>query len=137
MSQVLFIDESNKANNLVGYLNKHHVEKLLSSSLFHIEKGKEEEGEKGYTILSSPLLPLGVVIDKVQRSPWRSAWYCGRLYLPVENPNYPNFIPATSNPMIPNDAISLIRETITQFNAILAFDCTLSYKLRLFADGTS
>lgn len=124
MSQVLYIDES---CNVVGHLNNHHVEKLLSSSSsFHIEKGRAEQGERGCIIFSSPFLPLDVVIDKRHWGFWERAWHRGRLYLQTTNKKY------SLCPTIPNNVICLARETIAQLNAILAFDCTLSYKLRIF-----
>lgn len=108
MSQVLHIDE---ANNLVGYLNDRHVEKV--SFLF--------THEIRYARTTLSYFPIAVVIG----GGWGQAWIGEQLFVQITNTPY-------ICPQIPNHAISLVRETIAQINAILAFDCKLSYKLRIF-----
>lgn len=120
MSQVLYIDASNK---LVGYLDDHHVERLLST-LFH-----QEEQVTGYTKISSQLFPLAVVIEEdgaENVGEWQNVLYCGKLYLLTANIKY------SVCSAIPNDMQSLVQQTITQINAILALDRHLACKLRIF-----
>ena len=115
MSQVLRIDESNK---LIGYLNDHQREKLRSCLMF---VGKNTHGQERFT---SPLFPLTIVMDK--HKAWQCPWFEGSLYLQCDS--WTDY----SYPKIPDDTISHARKTITRINAILAFDCKLTYQLRIF-----
>lgn len=124
MLQVLHIDES---NNLVGHLKNHHVEKLLSSPL-DIEIGKAENNEIDHIIISSPLLACHVVISR-KYGCWGRPWYRERLYLRSTNRGYDTTV-------VPDNVISRVQETIAWINAILGFDRTLVYQLRIFSVET-
>ena len=119
MSRILSIDEF---NGLVGYLDRCHVEKLTFAL------SNEKMGWCTELKFWSTLIPLTIVIDRdeAQRGPWPLPWCGGNLYLHISDIRY------SIEHTIPSDAkLLLVRQTIDQLNAILAFDCTLSYKLRM------
>lgn len=130
MSRILSIDEF---NGLVGYLDRCHVEKLTFAL------SNEKIGMCSNVVFWSTLIPLPIVIDRDEyyRGPWQIPYCCGKppwckgkLYLHISDIQY------SFGHTIPSDApLLLVRQTIDQLNAILAFDCTLSYKLRMLCAG--